>query len=265
MKIWCTITIGGTNKKQIIKDLKNKGINISDYALDLLNKTKFQKEKEKINLVKLSVKELGLKTGATTNEIYSKAKELGLELCPAEVGAQLRLQWLENDWIFIAMRQITYRDANPYMFYLYRDDGGLWLNVSIVKPSIKWYGDYEFVFRLRKLDSKKLKTFDTLKQNIIYHTQNCPVYLAQNGQWGSSMSPYCNCNGFSQSGGSGLNTIPHPTKEKEPPIKTIYKVFLCKGCWMKFAVPISFRGEIQCEHDKFSTGSIKELVDVYEA
>ncbi|MGC9193752.1 MAG: hypothetical protein ACP5FQ_07695 [Thermoplasmata archaeon] len=103
------------------------------------------------------------------------------------------------------------------------------------------------------------------EENIIYHTQNCPVYLAQNGQWGSSMSPYCNCNGFSQSGGSGLNTISHPTEEKKPQTKTIYKIFRCMGCGSIFVVPISFRGEIQCEHDRYTTGSIKKLIDIYEA
>jgi hypothetical protein len=102
------------------------------------------------------------------------------------------------------------------------------------------------------------------ENNIIYHTQNCPIYIAQNGQWSSSMSPHCNCNGFSHSAGSGLNTIHHPTEEKKQQPKTIYKVFLCKGCWIKFAVPISFKGAVICEHDRFSTGSTKELVDIYE-
>ena len=96
-------------------------------------------------------------------------------------------------------------------------------------------------------------------KKTIYHTQNCPVYLVQNGQWSSSMSPYCNCNGC------GLNTIHHPTEEKKQQPKTIYKVYLCRGCWTKIAVPISFSGEIMCEHDKFSTGAIKDLVDIYEA
>lgn len=31
------------------------------------------------------------------------------------------------------------------------------------------------------------------------HTQNCPVYLAENGQWSSSMSPYCNCGAYCNS------------------------------------------------------------------
>ena len=28
---------------------------------------------------------------------------------------------------------------------------------------------------------------------IGYHTDNCPIYLAQNGRWGSSIQPQCTC------------------------------------------------------------------------
>ena len=91
---------------------------------------------------------------------------------------------------------------------------------------------------------------------LYYHTQNCPVYLAENGQWSFSMSPYCNCN---------QNTFTKIIETNEKKARNIFKVFRCKGCLMSFTVPIEFRGKLDCEHDKFSTGSIKELIDIYEA
>lgn len=33
---------------------------------------------------------------------------------------------------------------------------------------------------------------------MIHSSQNCPMYLAENGQWASSMSPYCDCTKFKE-------------------------------------------------------------------
>ena len=48
-------------------------------------------EPERIETVRLKVRELGLKGKPTYMEINARAQELGLELCPAEVGAYKRL------------------------------------------------------------------------------------------------------------------------------------------------------------------------------
>lgn len=47
-------------------------------------------------------------------------------------------------------------------------------------------------------------------------------------------------------------------------MKNTYKVFLCRGCLMRITVPLSYQGEIECDHDKTSTGAIKDLVDIIE-
>lgn len=90
------------------------------------------------------------------------------------------------------------------------------------------------------------------------HKENCPIYLSLNGKWSSSMSPYCACDGFTQSSGTGIQENHKENKKK------IYKTFRCRGCYQSISVPIEFGGEIICEHDKFNTGSIKDLVDIYE-
>jgi hypothetical protein len=48
-------------------------------------------------LVVLAVSELGFEEdGVSLADIYARARQLGFELCPAEVGPQLRLQYLNQ-------------------------------------------------------------------------------------------------------------------------------------------------------------------------
>ena len=147
------IEIGGKNKDQMKTALKAKNINISSSADDMLESKDFvtSKKTENVDLVRLTVKNLGFSAGgATTDEIYQQAEKLGLELCPAEIGPQLRLQNSASEWIRIAMKQIAGRHGFPHVFYLDRGDGGLWLDGDGARPSDRWAGAYEFVFCLRK-------------------------------------------------------------------------------------------------------------------
>ncbi|MEK9175028.1 MAG: hypothetical protein AAB795_00375, partial [Patescibacteria group bacterium] len=52
-----------------------------------------------------------------------------------------------TNWMLVAMKQITDRDGNPYVFDLDRDAYGLWLNNSWAKSTYEWNPCYEFVFR----------------------------------------------------------------------------------------------------------------------
>ena len=90
---------------------------------------------------------------ATTDQIYARAQELGLELCPPDTGPNYRLKYQDqpmNEWIYIGMKQITARDGRPRVFGLGHGDGGLWLDSAWAKPGNGWYPVDKFVFRLRK-------------------------------------------------------------------------------------------------------------------
>lgn len=155
------LEIGGKTAKDLEKELKEKKINISDYIKDMIASKEFttQKNPEQTDLVRLTVKDLGFPGGATTKEIYQRAEELGLELCPAEVGPHLRLKYQDqplNEWIFIGMKQIAGRDGYPNVFGLARYGGGLWLHDDWARPDDRWFPELRFVFRLRKL--KNLET-----------------------------------------------------------------------------------------------------------
>ena len=152
------LEIGGKTAKEIEQELREKKINISSYAQDMLQSKDFTtlKNPEQIELVRLKVRDLGFKNGATVVEIYQKAEELGLELCPAEVGPDLRLKYMEqplNEWFVIAMKQISDRGDRPDLFDLERHAGGLWLYHYCANPDHRWHPENGFVFRLRKLKS----------------------------------------------------------------------------------------------------------------
>lgn len=149
--------IGGKSKEDLIGELKNN-FRVSKTAEEMLKSTDFTvlEDKEQIDLVKLTVRDLGFPKGATTDEIYEKAKELGLELCPAETGPYLRLQYKDqpmNEYLRIGMKQITDTSGDPNIFGVYRRSDGAWLNDYWANPTDEWLPGHEFVFRFRKLET----------------------------------------------------------------------------------------------------------------
>jgi hypothetical protein len=131
--------------------LKAKNIYLSDFAKDILSKTPFSHEGKTYDLVQFTVSQLGFPDGATTSEIYSKAEELDLDLCPAEVGPQLRLSYPGKDWKLIAMEPIADRDGDPGVFSLNEDDGRLELHASFARPDYWFSSGTPFVFCSRKV------------------------------------------------------------------------------------------------------------------
>ncbi len=94
--IWKTVRLGEYKSVDDLREsLKSSGVTTLYWAEDILKSSSFwlSSEKVDVDLVKVSVAELGFSSGATMPEIYAKAKALGLELCPAEVGPALCLQY----------------------------------------------------------------------------------------------------------------------------------------------------------------------------
>jgi hypothetical protein len=112
-------------------------------------------ESESEILIRLKVGDFGLENNyPTTDEIYARIEELGLELCPAETGPRYRMKYADqplNEWVRIGMKQITDRGGSPDVFSVEHDDDGLWLYGRWTHPVYEWNPGREFVFRLRKL------------------------------------------------------------------------------------------------------------------
>lgn len=136
--------------EDVRKRFKERSMGI--FGVEILKETEFSKNKEIYSLVRFSVASLGFPSGATTDEIWQKAKEIGLELCPAEVGPHLRLKYNGTGLFHISMKQtIQHNTSRLFVFFrLYSD--GAWLALDeIYKNSVgKWDSVDELVFRFRR-------------------------------------------------------------------------------------------------------------------
>jgi len=141
-EVWKTIKLGtGIKDAEGFRNaLKDSGMQTNKYASHMLGRPEFvvaEKETE-IDLVVVSLAELGFKDGARRDQIYDRAKELGLELCPAEVGPQLRLQYKDqpiDESLSVAMEPIVDSDGSLRVFGIEHAMDYLWLSTS--------YGHYK--------------------------------------------------------------------------------------------------------------------------
>lgn len=158
-KTWRTVKLG-TGIKDVDgfrKALNKVDCNISDWSNYILGKPAFEQSvveaETEVELVNVSVAELGFKGRATRADIYKRAQELGLDLCPAEVGPQLRLQYKDQpkgEWV-VAMEPISDSNGDLRVFYVGRDDDGeQWLGAHFGYPDSVWAGGHRFVFVRRK-------------------------------------------------------------------------------------------------------------------
>lgn len=121
-KKWRTIRLatGVKDANEFRTAIKAFG-HIDNWADRNLDRPGFQVAEKgvEIDLVNVSVADLGFSDGANLADIYKKALNWGLELCPNEVGPQLRLQYKDqpmDEWLRVAMEAITDLDGSPGVF-----------------------------------------------------------------------------------------------------------------------------------------------------
>ena len=129
---WMVIQLG-THKsnKDLRQDIEGNDHRISDWGSNLLKRIDIASEPVEVDLIVLSIAELGFLNGCTIDEIYKAAQKLELELCPAEVGPQLRLQYNDqpmDECLLVAMEPVVYSSGNQKgVFRVGRSDIGSWL------------------------------------------------------------------------------------------------------------------------------------------
>ena len=153
--VWKTVTLGNYYSIGGIRAaFKYGGFQISDQASSILDNTRLASQATAVDLVKVTVAELGFPKGSNIGDIYAQARERGLELCPAEVGPVLRLAYTDQPlykWLAVGMGQTIGPDGYPNMFSVVHLKDGLWLyDYGWAKPADHWTPDHEFVFCLRK-------------------------------------------------------------------------------------------------------------------
>lgn len=152
--IWKTVTTGSYSVQDYFAAIEKKGMTVSQWAKELCEKTTAAKRTEDVDLVRVKVGDMGIDAEyPTTQQIYDWAEKNGLELCPAEVGLALRLEY-ENqptgEWLVVGMKPIADQDGYPDVFRVGRSPGGLWLHTRHAYPVDEWDAGNYFLFRLRK-------------------------------------------------------------------------------------------------------------------
>jgi len=154
-KVWKTIKLGTGLKTadDFRRALYDGEFNITGCADDILENPAFTVATEEIevDLVKVTVAELGLKKGARRDQVYERVKEIGLNLCPPEVGPQLRLQYLDQpneELVLIGIEPIADSDGDLNVFNVTR--GGLWLRLASSggNPGSVCFPEHQWVFVL---------------------------------------------------------------------------------------------------------------------
>ena len=155
LQIWRTITLGiykGVDAYRDALDLAR--IRIGDSADEILGRPAFPYAtmKTDVELVLLSTAELGVESDETSpSDVYKRARQAGLELCPAEVGPHLRLDYRNQplgEALDIAMEPLATYSGDPTILTLVNWGTGLALlgrdgrSESMVSPTSR------FVFAL---------------------------------------------------------------------------------------------------------------------
>ncbi len=124
-KTWKKIMLGThVNGAGLIRALQGKQCLIDDYAKRMIEQPTFRvaAQKQKIDLIRTSVMDLGFEFGTSLREIFGRAiDEFGWKLCPAEVGPQLRRQYVNqplNEKITVATTPIRIPYVNERLFCL---------------------------------------------------------------------------------------------------------------------------------------------------
>ncbi len=130
--IWKNIEIGTGIKKgsEFVDILKEKKILISPDAKTLLEGIELTENIKELNLVRVTPQDLGFKEMPSLKAINQRALELGLKLCPAEVGPYLRAEYTDqpkHTWLSIGMEPVMVKDDKDkeYLiaFTLTEEDG----------------------------------------------------------------------------------------------------------------------------------------------
>jgi hypothetical protein len=139
------LRIGGMAKAELLAALREHEIQLNEAAKALFADPRFTTlgEERVVELVAVSVAELGFGDGATYGEIVRRALDVGLIECPLEVGPHLRLKFRAQadsadgrslthgrappGSLVVASSPLDASDETPKGFYLRHVDRVLWL------------------------------------------------------------------------------------------------------------------------------------------
>ena len=154
-QIWRTITLGTYSGVDAYRRaLDSAGMKVGDAADEILGRPAFRygRMKTDVELVLLSAADLGVESESSLADVYKRARQVGLELCPAEVGPQLRLDYRNQplgEVLHIAMQPVAMYSKEPTIFVLANfSPSGLLLLGSDGRSEFMVPSTFRFVFAL---------------------------------------------------------------------------------------------------------------------
>jgi hypothetical protein len=154
-QIWRTITLGSYRGVDAYRDaLDIAKIKIGDSADEILGRPAFPYASTKtgVELAVLSAADLGVEADrASLAEVYQRARQAGLDLCPAEVGPQLRLEYRNQpvgEALDIAMEPVATYGGEPTILTLANWGTGVLLIGRDGRPESTVFRKSRFVFAL---------------------------------------------------------------------------------------------------------------------
>ncbi len=147
-RIW-NVTLGlHKSPAEYRKAFKSASLGIERYASEIFDKIKVAKTITDIELVMISGRELGFTRRVYLDSILHRAQDLGLKLCPAEVGPAFVLDYKnqlrsEDDWfLLVAMEKLTDLADFRRIFVVGCDDRDQylhsWCDTSPLSPDSRW-------------------------------------------------------------------------------------------------------------------------------
>ncbi len=155
LKVWQNIEIERwRGKEYYLTALKAGNAQISEGAKQIIEEINFKRkeEVEEIDLVKMTVGQLGFRESARFKDICQRARKLGLELCPPQVALELCLQENGFDTIYIGMRPIVVKSNDLLIFcisYIESESGqDFWFQSSWAADHSHFQESDEWIFAL---------------------------------------------------------------------------------------------------------------------
>jgi hypothetical protein len=157
LQTWKTVKLGLYKSADEYRAvIKSKNWHIGPLAETMLDEIDFEvaAESREVELVALTIADLGFTFNlqyedcydARYTKIFDRAMKLGLQPCPAEVGPNLRVAYIDQpygEWIIVATKPNSKADSGLFEVV---HDGDTWLYAHTADPEHTWLPHNKFVF-----------------------------------------------------------------------------------------------------------------------
>jgi hypothetical protein len=155
--VWKTVTVGTYRTSIALHDaLVAQGIHVGDLAGQMLRLPTFKLRlaPARITLSLIAARQLVPGSDrASLAEVHARAIEAGLDLCPAEAGPQLRLQYPDQrlgEFLVIGMQPLPTADGSGACFVVGNGGAGLLIVGRSAGPDATVAPRSQFVFALSR-------------------------------------------------------------------------------------------------------------------